>query len=178
MQLSTLACRKVYLPAFSDMLSSSQYVQRVASSPQGRRGSPSMHASLILASVCERRIGGEGLFLFLFLTLALLAVTPRYSHPHPLPRSEARESNKATWVVVAYLVLMLFSPSFHLSSSLFLLLSLFLSMNIDFSTRMYPPRDGRFSLAPRSIRFPSQSRLISPRCRIRTRSLASVTPTH
>ena len=88
-----------------------------------RRGSPSMHASLILASVCERRIGGEGLFLFLFLTLALLAVTPRNSHPHPLPRSEARESNKATWVV-AYLVLLLFSPSFHLSSSLFLLLSL------------------------------------------------------
>jgi len=63
---------------------------------------------------------------FLFLTLALLAVTPHYSHPHPLPRSEARESNKATWVVaylVLLLVLALLSPSFHLSSSLFLLLS-------------------------------------------------------
>merc|ERR1711879_432219 len=97
------------------------------------------------------------------------------ARPRTLDGSLARESNKATWVV-AYLVLLLFSPSFHLSSSLFLPLSLFLSMNIDFSTRMYPPRDGRFSLALRSIRFPSQSRLISPRCRIRTRSLASVTP--
>lgn len=64
---------------------------------------------------------------FIFLTLALLAVTPHYSHPHPLPRSEARESNKATWVV-AYLVLLLVlallfpsifrPPSFSFSLSL------------------------------------------------------------
>ena len=101
---------------------------------------------------------------FLFLTLALLAVTPHYSHPHPLPRSEARESNKATWVVaylVLLLVLALLSPSFLPSFVLPLSPSLSLSMDIDFSTRMYPPRDGRFSLTPRSIHFPSQSHLVS-----------------
>ena len=195
--LPNLACRKVYFPVFSDMLSSSQYVQLVASSPRARFSLDALDAcildprqrmepflfwegftydapsrlsldaedrSMFLSAVRVRklRVGGEGLSssssrLLSWRSLLTTVVLILYHAQRPgkvtKPRGSSHISFSCSFLLFSFLPSIFRPPSFSFSLSL--------SMDIDFSTRMYPPRDGRFSLTPRSIHFPSQSHLVS-----------------